>query len=103
MTLAITVILLLSVVVLGISALIATERIATGPSQLDRSVAADLLVAIVIAAIGLWAIYSKQETITPLLLVLSMLGFTGAVVIARMVSERVIYRRRRDKKKEASK
>lgn len=92
MNIVISIILTMAVVVLVVSAVLAISRIATGPSQLDRSLASDLLIAIVIAAIGLWAAASKQDTEALLLLMLSLLGFTGAVSVARMVGERVVYR-----------
>lgn len=95
MTTVITVILTIAAAVLGISAFIALERIATGPSQLDRSIGADLLVAVVIGSVGVWAVATKQDTELGLVLALSMMGFTGAVAVARMVGERVVQPRER--------
>ncbi|MCG8656441.1 monovalent cation/H+ antiporter complex subunit F [Yimella sp. NH-Cas1] len=84
----------IAAVVLFASALIAVGRIAHGPSQLDRSVAADLMVAVVIASVGLWAAYSDSSTEINVLLLLSMLGFTSAVAVSRMVADRMVSRRR---------
>lgn len=98
MSIVIVVILAVAAVLLAISGLIALERIATGPSQLDRSIGSDLLVAVVIAGVGLWAVASHRDTEVTLLLLLSMLGFTGAVSVSRMVAERVVHRRSDDKK-----
>lgn len=103
MSTAISIILGIAVALLAISAFVAVERLATGPSQLDRSISSDLLVAIVIAAVGVWAVSQKQDTELAMILLLSMLGFTGAVSVARMVSERVVHRRSEDKKKEVRK
>lgn len=83
-----------SVVLLFGAALIGVQRIAHGPSQLDRSAAADLMVAVVICGIGLWIAATHQRTTINILLLLSMLGFTSAVAIARMVADRVVSRRR---------
>lgn len=108
MSTVITVILSMAAVVLTVSALIAAERIATGPSQLDRSIGADLLVAVVIGAVGVWAVSQQQDTEVIAVLLLSMVGFTGAVSVARMVGERVVQPRDRkpkptkDKDQEAS-
>lgn len=76
-------------VLLAISALIGVNRIAAGPSQLDRSVAADLIVAVVAASLGLWVVYTDLSTELMVLVLLSMLGFTSAVSVARMVSDRI--------------
>lgn len=98
MTIVVNVILGLAAIMLVVSAFIAIQRIAVGPSQLDRSIGSDLLVAIVIGSVGIWATYRDQDTEIIIVLVLSMLGFTGAVAIARLVSERVVYRPKTDEK-----
>lgn len=81
--------------VLFVSAMIGVNRIAVGPSQLDRSIAADLIVAVVVAALGLWTVWTDLSTELLILVLLSMLGFTSAVSVARMVSDRMASRRRR--------
>jgi multicomponent Na+:H+ antiporter subunit F len=60
-------------------------RIVRGPSTLDRIVATDVLLAITVIAIAAEAAYSKDATALPVLVVLSLLGFTGSVVVARFV------------------
>lgn len=94
MTLATDIVLSLAAVVLVVSALIGVNRIAVGPSQLDRSVAADLIVAVVVASLGLWTVWTDQSTELLILVLLSMLGFTSAVSVARMVGDRMDMRRR---------
>lgn len=86
-------------VLLAISALIGVNRIAAGPSQLDRSVAADLIVAVVAASLGLWVVYTDLSTELMVLVLLSMLGFTSAVSVARMVSDRLNLRNRYNKRR----
>ena len=93
MTTAAHVLMGIAGVLLFVAGLIAVSRIAHGPSQLDRSAAADLTVAVVIAAVGLWTAYSDQRTEINILLLLSMLGFTSAVAVSRMVADRVVSRR----------
>lgn len=93
MTTAAHVLMGIAAVLLFAAALITVARIAHGPSQLDRSAAADLTVAVVIASVGLWAAYADQSTEVNILLLLSMLGFTSAVAVARMVSDRFVSRR----------
>ena len=94
MILATNVILGFAAVVLAVSALIGVNRIAAGPSQLDRSVAADLIVAVVVASLGLWTVASDLTTELMVLVMLSMLGFSSAVSVARMVNDRIVTRRR---------
>ena len=94
MMLATQIILSIAAVVLFVSAMIGVNRIAVGPSQLDRSIAADLIVAVVVAALGLWTVWTDLSTELLILVLLSMLGFTSAVSVARMVSDRMASRRR---------
>ena len=86
-------ILSVAAVVLTVSAIIGANRIAEGPTQLDRSVAADLMVAVVVASLGLWTVWSDSTTEVLILVLLSMLGFTSAVAVARMVADRMATRR----------
>ena len=104
MTLLTNVILSVAAVVLAVAALIGVKRIADGPSQLDRSVAADLIVAVVVASLGLWTIWTDLSTELLVLVMLSMLGFTSAVSVARMVGDRMATRRhyRATKRREES-
>lgn len=70
------------------AAVLTVARMARGPSSLDRVVAADVLVAVVIAALAAEAILNDHTTTLPVMLVLSLLGFAGAVSIARFVADR---------------
>lgn len=99
MILATNIILSVAAVLVTVSAFIGVNRIAAGPSQLDRSVAADLIVAIVVASLGLWVVWTDLSTELMVLVLLSLMGFTSAVSVARMVSDRMqqrtVYNRRR--------
>lgn len=70
------------------AATLTIARLARGPSSLDRVVAADVLVAVVIATLAAEAIVNHHATTLPVMLVLALLGFAGAVSIARFVAER---------------
>ena len=61
-------------------------RIIRGPSIFDRIVATDVLLAIIVATIATETAYSDDPTALPVLVVLSVLGFTGAVSIARFAT-----------------
>lgn len=86
-------------VLLAVSAFIGVNRIAAGPSQLDRSVAADLIVSVVAASLGVWVVWIDQSTELMVLVLVSMLGFTSAVSVARMVSDRINLRSRYHKRR----
>ncbi|MCH6164007.1 monovalent cation/H+ antiporter complex subunit F [Streptomyces marispadix] len=80
----------LSVVValLLASGVLVTVRLVLGPSTLDRAVALDALVAVVMAGIGVLTAARQIPYYLPALLVLSFLGFTGSVSIARFLALR---------------
>lgn len=88
------VILDIAALVVGVAAVIGVTKIVKGPSALDRVVAADLIVAVVIAALGIWTAYTGQSSVIMFLLLLSLLGFTGATSIARLVGDRVAHSKR---------
>ena len=68
---------------LGVATLLLVVRISLGPTMLDRVVALDVLVAVVICGLGLEAAIHRHTTTLPILVVLSLLGFVGSVSIAR--------------------
>ncbi|MEV0722506.1 monovalent cation/H+ antiporter complex subunit F [Micromonospora purpureochromogenes] len=80
MTVVLTVVL---TVLLSVTALLALARIYRGPSLLDRVIAADLLLAVMLGAVGAEAAVNRHATTLPLLVVLSLLGFVGSVALVR--------------------
>lgn len=74
---------------LATAAALTLIRVVIGPSMLNRVVAMDLLVAIAVAGIGVEAALNRHDTMLPILVVLSLVAFTGSVSVARfVVSER---------------
>lgn len=71
---------------LMISAALTLLRITIGPSVLDRVVATDVLVSIVICVLGAYAALTDASTTLPLLISLSLVGFMGSVAVARFVA-----------------
>jgi multicomponent Na+:H+ antiporter subunit F len=61
-------------------------RLVRGPSTLDRIVATDVLLAIVVVALATVAAVTRDTTALPVLAVLSILGFTGSVSVARFAT-----------------
>jgi multicomponent Na+:H+ antiporter subunit F len=78
-----TVVLALCVAMLGVAALLLLARMALGPTMLDRVVALDVLVGVMICGLALEAAVNRHSTTLPILGVLSLLGFVGSVSIAR--------------------
>lgn len=78
-----TVVLAGCAVVLGLSALLLTVRMTMGPTTLDRVIALDALIAVLICALALEAAVDRHTTTLPILLVLTMMGFVGSVGVAR--------------------
>lgn len=78
-----TLVLIVCGALLGVAALLLVIRIALGPTMLDRMVALDVLVAVVICGLALEAVAHRHTTTLPVLVVLSLLGFIGSVSVAR--------------------
>ncbi|HLR44331.1 MAG TPA: monovalent cation/H+ antiporter complex subunit F [Brevibacterium sp.] len=83
--LGITVALAIGVVFLA-AAVFAIVRIVRGPSILDRMIATDALLATIMCALGGVAAFSGRTDLLPVMLVIAMFGFVGAVGVSRYVS-----------------
>ncbi len=71
---------------LTVAAVLVLVRMAIGPTMLNRVVAMDVLVAIVICGLALDAAMRQQPTILPILIVLALLAFVGSVSVARFAA-----------------
>ena len=78
-----SVVLTVCVAMLGVAAMLLIIRISKGPTMLDRIVALDVMVAVVMCGLALEAAVNRHSTTLPILAVLSLLGFVGSVTIAR--------------------
>ncbi|MGC5585556.1 monovalent cation/H+ antiporter complex subunit F [Ornithinimicrobium sp. W1679] len=72
--------------VLAVAAALTLVRITIGPSVLDRVVATDVLVSVVVCALGAHAALTSGSTTLPLLISLSLVGFLASVAVARFVA-----------------
>ena len=70
------------------SALVTLWRIVVGPSILDRAVAADVLLTLVMCALGAEMAINHHTRTLPVLLIIAALGVFGSVSIARWVARR---------------
>jgi multicomponent Na+:H+ antiporter subunit F len=73
-------------VLLSVTAVLALVRIVRGPSLLDRVVGSEVLLAVIVAAVGAEAAINRHATTLPVLVVLSLLGFAGSVSIVRFAA-----------------
>lgn len=78
-----SVVLIVCVVMLTLAALLLVVRITWGPTMLDRVVALDVLIAVLISGLALEAAVNRHSTTLPILVVLSLVGFVGSVSVAR--------------------
>lgn len=83
---------------LFVAACLVVWRMMVGPSALDRIVASDVMVGIVIASVGIYSVIAHNSTGLPILLGLSLVGFSGAVGVARLISSPSTIRRRFDRR-----
>lgn len=76
----------LCLVILGVAAALTIYRMTAGPTMLDRVIAMDVLVAIVVCGLGVEAAFNRHATTLPILVVLSLVGFVGSVSVARFAA-----------------
>lgn len=69
-----------------IGAVLAIVRAERGPSMLDRTIALDIVVTCLVAAVALYASLERRTDVVPILVVLSLVGFIGSVTIARFAA-----------------
>ncbi len=81
-----TIVVIVCAVLLTAAAVLAIWRAERGPSMLDRTVALDILVTVVVGAVALYASAERRTDVVPILVVLSLVGFVGSVTIARFAS-----------------
>ncbi|WP_203568749.1 monovalent cation/H+ antiporter complex subunit F [Aestuariimicrobium ganziense] len=80
------ILLVISGVMLAVATGLALYRLAKGPSSLDRGVASDVVLAIVAVGVAQYAAWTHQPMVLVISLVLSLLGFTSAVGLARLIT-----------------
>ncbi len=71
---------------LSAAAFLTLIRIIRGPSVLDRVVASEVMVAIVICVLGVEAAVTRHTATLPILISLSLVSFAGSVAVARFVA-----------------
>jgi multicomponent Na+:H+ antiporter subunit F len=74
--------------VFAVSALLTVWRIIIGPSILDRAVAADVLLTLVMCVLGADMAINQHTRSLPVLLIIAAIGVFGSISIARFVARR---------------
>ncbi|WP_341995332.1 monovalent cation/H+ antiporter complex subunit F [Microbacterium sp. LWH7-1.2] len=82
-------VLLLAIsVIFAVAALLTLWRIVIGPSILDRAVASDVLLTLVMCALGAEMAINHHTRTLPVLLIIAAVGVFGSISIARFVARR---------------
>jgi multicomponent Na+:H+ antiporter subunit F len=81
-----TAVLVVAAVLLAAASMLLVVRLTLGPTILDRSMALDVMMAVMVCAVALRSAYTKDVDTLPMLLVLATVGFVGSVGIARYAS-----------------
>ncbi|MDL4815192.1 monovalent cation/H+ antiporter complex subunit F [Actinomadura opuntiae] len=84
-----TIVLYIVTAVLSLAAACSLARVAQGPSMLDRAMALDVLLAVIMAGLGTAAVADGDTWVLPTLLALSLLAFVGSVAVARFLTHHV--------------
>lgn len=80
------VVAIICAVLLTAAALVTLIRLEKGPSMLDRIVAMDVLVAVVIATLTIWSAWTGRRDLVVVLVVLATVGFIGSVTLSRFAA-----------------
>lgn len=83
-----TILLVLIYLVFGIAALFTVWRIIMGPSILDRAVASDVLLTLVLCVLGAEMAINHHTRSLPVLLIVAAIGVFGSISVARFVARR---------------
>ncbi|MDT0378283.1 monovalent cation/H+ antiporter complex subunit F [Streptomyces sp. DSM 42041] len=72
----------------SVAGLLTTVRLLRGPGALDRIVALDMLVTLIVAGAATGIAARRETTSLPVLVVLALLAFVGTVTAAYLVERR---------------
>lgn len=74
--------------VFGIAALLILWRVIVGPSILDRAVASDVLLTLVLCVLGADMAINQHTRSLPVMLIIAAVGVFGSIAIARFVARK---------------
>lgn len=81
-----TTLALIAGTLLTVAAMLTLVRIVRGPTVINRVVALDVMVSILISALGLEAAHNRHTTTVPIIVALALVAFVGSVSVARFVA-----------------
>jgi multicomponent Na+:H+ antiporter subunit F len=85
---AAAVLLAAALVVLAVALLLVAVRFLRGPSALDRLVALDTLVAVIMCGLMAHVALDRDSATVPTVVAISLVGFLGSSAVARLVGRR---------------
>ncbi|MFC4002428.1 monovalent cation/H+ antiporter complex subunit F [Prauserella oleivorans] len=77
---------------LGLAGLLTLIRLVRGPRTLDRILAVDVLVVLIVAGTSVGMAMSLRGIYIALIVVVALLGFVGTISVVRLVERREEYR-----------
>jgi multicomponent Na+:H+ antiporter subunit F len=83
---------LLVLLMLGTAAALTLVRLMRGPSTLDRIVALDVFVVLLVVGAGVYVAYYRDGSNIPLLAAVALIGFVGSAAAARLAVRRERHR-----------
>jgi multicomponent Na+:H+ antiporter subunit F len=87
-----TVVIVIVLALLGVAGGLTLVRLLRGPDTLDRVVALDVFVVLVVAATAVYIAFYQDGSNIPLLVAVALTGFVGSVTAARLVERRERHR-----------
>lgn len=78
---------ILSAVLIAGGALMAVARVIIGPTMLNRMLALDVIVTILVSTLAISCAISGNTTLLVVMAALTLLGFVGAVAVARFSAQ----------------
>lgn len=78
--------------VLGLAGVLALARLLIGPDTVDRIVALDVIVVLLVAAAAVYVAFYRDGSNIPLLTAVALLGFVGSATAARLAERRERHR-----------
>ncbi|MFF5992557.1 monovalent cation/H+ antiporter complex subunit F [Prauserella flavalba] len=87
-----TVVFAITFALLGLAGLMILLRLVRGPRTLDRILAVDVLVVLIVAGTSVGMAMSLRGIYIALLVAVALLGFVGSISVVRLVERREEYR-----------
>ncbi|WOF23135.1 monovalent cation/H+ antiporter complex subunit F [Microbacterium betulae] len=74
--------------VFAVASALTIVRMVIGPSILDRAVASDVLLTMVLCVLGAEAVINQHTRTLPVMLIIAAIGVFGSIAVARFVARK---------------